>query len=169
MISNVTGTFMKTFREYLLEAESKSFSNWVVPSDSDIALEYKVEYDIKPLKRMTNDAFPTVEDFKQAVANAKVIKLTPDVDDQIDYRAKTFNKAGAIKMIQQYASYPKYRNEETIEAIYQGFANNSPMKMPLVLNMPDGSMRIMSGNTRTNIAMELGITPSALLIDVPAV
>lgn len=156
---------MKTFTEFM--TERASFTNWVRPNDEDIALEYKVEYQIKPLKQMTGDAFPTVEDFKKAVKAAKVIELTDAVDRKIQYRSKTKSKEAIISLIKGYASYPKFRNEQTIDAIYKAFADNKPMKMPFVIQFKDGTMRIMSGNTRADIAQQMGIVPKALLIQIP--
>lgn len=161
---------MKTYKQLVeyLEEEKVRFTNWVKPSDKDIELEYKVEYEIKPLKQVTNDAFPTVNDFKKAVKKAKVISITPAIDRKIEYRSRTKSKSQIINLIKGYASYPEFRNEKTIEAIYDGFRENKPMKMPFILKFPDGRLRIMSGNTRTDIAQHMGVTPKALLIEVPA-
>jgi len=161
---------MKTYKqlvEYLVENKVR-FTNWVKPSTKDVELEYKVEYEIKPLKQETNDAFPTVNDFKKAVKKAKVIDITPSMDRKIEYRSRTKSKSQIINLIKGYASYPEFRNEKTIDAIYNGFEENKPMKMPFILKFPNGRLRIMSGNTRTDIAQHLGITPKALLIEVPS-
>lgn len=157
----------KIIKEHVELTEDVKFTNWVRPSDKDIELEYKIEYQIKPLKYMTNDAFPTVDDFKKAVKAAKVIDITPAIDKKIQYRSHTKSRDQIISLIKGYASYPEFRNEKTIDAIYDGFKQNKPMKMPFILKMPDGSLRIMSGNTRTDIAQHLGITPKGLLIEVP--
>jgi len=150
-----------------LSEDAKDFTNWVRPKDSDLELEYKIEYDIKPLKAMTNNAFPTVDDFKKAAKSAKVIKLTASVDNKIGYRSRTKTKAQIISLIKGYASYPQFRNEKTIDLIYKGFEDNKPMTMPIILKMPDGSMRIMGGNTRADIAIQMGVIPEAILIEVP--
>jgi hypothetical protein len=158
---------MISFITYLKEEKVRSFTNWISPSDEDIALEYKIEYEIKPLKKMTNDAFPTLADFKTAVKNAKAVKLTPSLDSKVQYRSRTSSKEQIINLIKGYASYPQFRNEKTIESIFQGFRDNKPMKMPFVLKMPNGSLRIMSGNTRIDIAIMLGLVPKVLVIEVP--
>ena len=160
---------MRTYKQFIggLKENKIRFTNWVKPSTKDIELEYKVEYEIKPLKQVTNDAFPTVNDFKKAVKKAKVVDITPAMDRKIAYRSRTKSKSQIISLIKGYASYPEFRNEKTIDAIYDGFKENKPMKMPLILKFPDGSLRIMSGNTRTDIAQHLGVTPKALLIEVP--
>jgi hypothetical protein len=157
---------IKTFVQYIKENKI-DFDNWVRPSPEDIALEYKIEYQIKPLKQMTGDAFPTLQSFASAVSKAKILKVTDAIDRKISYRSHTRSKEALLSLIKGYASYPEFRNEKTIEAIYDGFKQNKPMKMPLVLQFPDGTMRIMGGNTRMDVAKHLGITPQALLVTVP--
>jgi len=158
----------KEFYEYVTE-EKVRFNNWIKPSDKDIALEYKIEYEIKPLKSLTNNAFPTSKDFINAVKKAKVVDITPALDKKIQYRSHTKSKQQIINLIKGYASYPEFRNEDTVEAIYQAFRDNKPMKMPFIIKFPNGDLRIMSGNTRTDIAQQLGITPKAVLIEIPEV
>lgn len=70
----------KTVREIIRESNSPKFTNWVRPTKDDLALEYKIEYEIKPLKQMTDDAFPTLQSFLKAVSKSRVLKVTPDVD-----------------------------------------------------------------------------------------
>jgi hypothetical protein len=152
----------------MTEKTSINFDNWVRPSSEDIALEYKIEYQIKPLKRMTGDAFPTLQSFASAVSKAKILKVTDDIDRKISYRSHTKSKEALLSLIRGYASYPEFRNEKTIEAIYDGFKENKPMKMPIVLQFPDRTMRIMGGNTRMDVAKHLGITPQVLLVQVPS-
>tara|TARA_Y100001973_G_scaffold99416_1_gene158626 strand:+ start:1684 stop:2169 length:486 start_codon:yes stop_codon:yes gene_type:complete len=159
---------MKTYKEFIAEYVAVSFDNWVKPSDKDIELEYKVEYEMKGLGSMTNDAFPTVEDFKKAVKAAKVISLTSAIDRKIEYRSRTRGQSQLLSLIKSYRSYPEFRNEKTLQAIYDGFRDGKAMKYPFILEFPDGRMRIMSGNTRTDVAIHSGITPKALLIKIPA-
>lgn len=162
---------MKSYIEFLesLTEENVRFTNWVKPSDKDIALEYKIEYEIKPLKRLTNNAFPTVNDFIKAVKAAKVVDITPAFDRKIQYRSHTKSKEQIIDLIKGYSSYPEFRNEKTVEAIYQAFRDNKPMKMPFIIKFPNGDLRIMSGNTRTDIAQQMGVTPKAILIEIPEI
>ena len=131
-------------------------------------LEYKIEYAIKPLKAYTNDAFPTVDDFKKAAHSAKVVEVSPDMDSKIGYRSHTKSKAQLISLIKGYASYPQFRNEKTIEHLYDSMKNNNPMTMAIVLKFKDGKMRVMGDNTRMDVAFQLGIKPKVLMIDVPS-
>lgn len=154
---------MKSFKSYLNE---EKFTNWVKPSSKDIKHEYDIEYVMKGLSHMTDDAWPRFEDFKKAVNSAKVLKVTPSIDRKIAYRSHTRSKEQLLNLIKGYASYPQYRNEKTIQAIYDGFENNSPMKMPLVLKFQNGDMRVLGGNTRMDVARHMGIDPKVLLVEV---
>ena len=160
---------MITYKQ-LMESlnEQVRFNNWVFPKKKDLELEYKVEYEIKPLKQMTNNAFPDFQHFEKAVSEGKVVEVDKSLDRKIEYRSHTSNKEELLNLIRGYASYPKFRNEDTIQAIYDGFEDNSPMKMPLVLRFPrSGKLRIMGGNTRMDIARHLGINPKVIVVDVP--
>lgn len=158
---------MLDLEDFILLEDVRRFSNWVRPSEKDLEHEYKIEYSIKPLKGMTNDAFPTVDHFLEAARRGKVISVSKSLDSRIGYRSHTTDKEDLLSLIRGYRSYPKFRNEQTIEAIYRGFEKNSPMTMPVVLMMPNKRLRIMGGNTRMDIAQHLGIKPKVLLIKVP--
>lgn len=147
--------------------ENVRFNNWKRPDENALEHEYKIEYQIKPLKQMTGDAFPTLQSFLLAAKEGKVISVPDSLDNKISYRSHTSSKEQLISLIKGYASYPQYRNEKTIESIYDGFKKNEAMSMPVVLQFKDGSMRIMGGNTRMDVAKHLGITPKVLLIQVP--
>lgn len=154
---------MQSFKNFI--QEQTRFSNWVKPDLDALKLEYKVEYQKKPgLQSETNNAFPTERDFLQAARDAKVVEVDKNFDRKIANRSNTGSKEALLSLIRGYASYPKYRNEDTIDALYNGFETNAPMKMPIVLQMPDGGYRVMGGNTRMDVAFQLGIKPKVLLI-----
>lgn len=146
--------------------ESRSFSNWVFPDNESLKLEYRIEYEMKGLKAMTGNAFPTFDDFKEAVNDASQVVVTPAMDMKIGYRSRTTNKDDLLRLIRSYRSYPEFRNEQTVDALYDGFMQNRKMKMPLVLRFSDGRMRVLGGNTRMDVAFQLGINPKVLLVDV---
>lgn len=116
---------------------------------------------------MTNDAFPTFEDFKEAADVGKVVEVTPQMDSRISYRSGTTSKEELLNLIRGYASYPQFRNEKTIDGLYAAFQNNTEMTMPLVLEFPNGKLRVMGGNTRMDVAFQLGLNPKVLVIKVP--
>lgn len=146
--------------------EKAKFNNWVMPSVKDLELEYNIEYKIKPLKKMLGDPWPTKEHFLKAASDGEIRTVSKSLNSKISYRSNTASKEQIISLIKGYASYPQFRNEQTIDSIYNGFKNNEPMKTPIVLVLPGGKLRIMSGNTRMDIAFQLGVEVKALFIEV---
>lgn len=132
---------------------------WNIPSISQLKQEFRVEHELKG-----NDFFDSEDEFLQAIENGKVITVTPSIDAQIDYRSGTTSKEELLDLIRSYRSYPKYRNEDTIQSLYNAFETNQDIDLPIIIEFTDGSKRIFSGNTRMDIAFQLGINPKALLI-----
>jgi hypothetical protein len=69
-------------------------------------------------------------------------------------------------LIRGYRSYPKFRNEDTVQNLYDRISSGRPMTMPLVVRFADGQMRVLAGNTRMDVAFQLGVNPHVLVIDV---
>jgi hypothetical protein len=152
---------IKTIETFLLENYNTShFSNWVMPSLEDLKREFMVEHEFKGL-----DYFESEEDFIESCLNSDIQEITPEDDEYIDNRSHTQSYNEIISMIRHYASYPQYRNEQTVKDIYQGFENNSPMVYPIVFD-EDGDRFVFSGNTRMDIAFQLGINPKVLIVKV---
>lgn len=152
--------------EGLLE-ENTSFNNWVMPKDDVIAREYKVEYELKGLGRMYGDPFPTAQDFVKAAKAAKHVNITRSQDRSVEYRSGvSSSREQMVSLLKSYRSWPEFRNDKTVDAIYDGFTNNRPMEMPIIIKR-GSSMRIFSGNTRIDVAFQLGV-PSykAIVIEV---
>jgi hypothetical protein len=139
--------------------EIVEFSNWKIPSLSQLKQEFKIEQEMKGNKFWKNE-----EEFLNAVKNSKVITITPSEDQSIDYRSGTKSYEELLDLIQGYRSYPEFRNEETLKSIYDGFKNNQAMDYPIVIEDVEGNRRVFSGNTRMDIAFQLGINPKVLLV-----
>jgi hypothetical protein len=139
--------------------EQMEFDNWKLPSLEQLMFEFKVEHTLKG-----NDFWNSEEDFLEAIENAEVISISKEEDRNISYRSRTRSKEDLLSLIRGYRSYPQYRNEKTIEKIYEGFMENKPMDLPIVIEFANGRRRIFSGNTRLDIAFQLGITPKVLLV-----
>ena len=139
--------------------EINGFSNWKMPSLSQLKQEFKIEQEMKG-----NEFWEDEKDFLQAVKNGKIITITPSEDQNIDYRSGTESYEELLDLIKSYRSYPEFRNEQTLKSIYDGFKNNQTMDYPIVIEDKDGSRRIFSGNTRMDIAFQLGINPKVLLV-----
>ncbi len=139
--------------------ESVQYTNWVEPSIDSLKKEFKIEHELKG-----HDFFDSEEDFLEAARKAKVVTITPSEDTRIAYRSGTESKEELLNLIKSYRSYPKYRNEETLENMYNRLKTNQPMDMPIVLEFGDGQRRIFAGNTRMDIAYQLGVNPKVFLI-----
>lgn len=139
--------------------ESVQYTNWVEPSIDSLKKEFKIEHELKG-----HDFFDSEEDFLEAARRAKVVTITPNEDARIAYRSGTESKEELLNLIKSYRSYPKYRNEKTLENMYNRFETNQSMDMPIVLEFGNEQRRIFAGNTRMDIAFQLGINPKVLLI-----
>ena len=139
--------------------EITQFSNWKIPSLSQLKQEFKIEQEIKG-----NEFWENEEEFLNAIKNGKIVTITSSEDQDIDYRSGTESYKELLDLIKSYRSYPEFRNEETLKAIYDGFKNNQSMDYPIVIEDKEGYRRVFSGNTRMDIAFQLGINPKVLLI-----
>jgi hypothetical protein len=139
--------------------EAIGFSNWVMPSLSQLKQEFKIEQEMKG-----NEFWEDEEDFLNAVKNGKIVTISSSEDQDIDYRSRTTSYEELLDLIQSYRSYPEFRNEKTLKAIYDGFKENKAMDYPIVIEDENDSRRVFSGNTRMDIAFQLGIDPKVLLI-----
>jgi DNA polymerase elongation subunit (family B) len=145
------------------------FNNWVWPDDEALALEWKVEWEKKGLDRLyPGVSFPTSNDFIAAIKKHSSEKsFTASEFGKIDYTAILPDKESILSLISTYQSYPKYRNEKTLDAIFQGFETNKPMKMPIVIKYRN-RYRILSGNTRSNVAILNDIPVKCIVFDIDA-
>lgn len=141
--------------------EGVKFTNWVKPSATDLKREFRVEHELKGL-----DYFDSEKSFLAACKAGKVISITKSMDANINYRSGTTSFKELLSLIKTYRSYPTYRNEDTLKDIYKSFKENGSMDLPIVLTDKRGNMRVFSGNTRLDIAFQLGITPKALVINI---
>jgi hypothetical protein len=151
---------MKTFKQF---AEQVEYSNWTMPTTEDFRKEYHVEYEIKPLGK--SGIWPTFEDFMKDVNAAEVIEVTRDIDSDISNRSRTKNFDGLHNLIKSYSSYPEFRNEKTLRGLYASFESGDTMHHPIVIER-DGQRRVFAGNTRMDVAFQLGINPHVLLVKV---
>jgi hypothetical protein len=139
--------------------EILQFTNWVKPSTDQLKQEYQREHELKG-----NDFFDSEEEFLKAINKAKIITITPSEDAKIYNRSDTSSYEELLDLIKSYRSYPKYRNEETLTSLYDKFKENKPMDLPIIIEFSNKSKRIFSGNTRMDIAFQLGINPKVLLV-----
>lgn len=139
--------------------EAIGFSNWTTPSLSSLKQEFKIEQEMKG-----NEFWEDEKDFLNAVKNGKIVTINSSEDQDIDYRSGTTSYEELLDLIQGYRSYPEFRNEKTLKAIYDGFKENKAMDYPIVIEDENGYRRVFSGNTRMDIAFQLNIEPKVLLV-----
>jgi hypothetical protein len=139
--------------------EITQFSNWKTPSLSQLKQEFKIEQEMKDNKFWKDE-----EAFLNAVKNGKIVTISPSEDQDIDYRSGTTSYEELLDLIQSYKSYPEFRNEKTLKSIYDGFKNNQAMDYPIIIEDENRYKRVFSGNTRMDIAFQLGINPKVLLV-----
>lgn len=135
---------------------------WIKPSETQLKQEFKIEHELKGHKYFASEA-----EFQRAVDEAKVEKITPEMDQAIQNKSRHNSREGIISSNMSYKSWPKYRNENTIDGIYEGMKSGAKMDMPIVLEFKDGTRRMFSGNTRMDIAFQSGKNPEALIVKVP--
>jgi len=139
--------------------ESVQYSSWVKPSVDSLKKEFKIEHELKG-----HNFFDSEEEFLEAARKAQVVTITPSEDARIAYRSGTESKEELLSLIKGYRSYPKYRNEKTLENMYNRFEQNETMDMPIVIEFSNGQRRVFGGNTRMDIAFQLGINPKVLVV-----
>lgn len=139
--------------------EALEFTNWRIPTLPQLKQEFKIEQEMKG-----NEFWNSEEEYLNAVKNGEIVTITPAEDNDIDYRSGTQTYEDLLDLIKTYRSYPEFRNEGTLKAIYDGFRANKPMDLPIVIEDEEGNRRVFSGNTRMDIAFQLGINPKVLLV-----
>jgi hypothetical protein len=135
---------------------------WEKPNAKQLVQEYNVEHELKNL-----NLFKNKDEFINAVKNAKEEEITKGIDNLISNRSRTTSKKDLLSLSMTYKSYPKYRNEKTIEDIYTTLNLGGKMDMPIILEYPNGERKVFSGNTRMDLSFQSGINPKALIIKVP--
>ncbi|MCX6974443.1 MAG: hypothetical protein NTZ94_09165 [Verrucomicrobia bacterium] len=112
---------------------SSNFSNWKNPGIRQLLQEYKIECEMKG-----HALWKDKSEFLEAAQQAKVETLTPEADKSISFRSRTQKRDRLLELIKCYQSYPRFRNEKTLNAIYEGFRTNAPMDRPIVLDFDNG-------------------------------
>ncbi len=146
-----------------LVRESDGEVKWVFPDMKSLETEYEVEYkhhvlhDVGPL-------WPTFRDFVRSCKKGHPMRITQEMDYKIANRSHTQTKDQLLRLIRSYRSYPEFRNEKTIENLYYVMNNGGEMDMPIIL-FHKGRTRIMSGNTRMDVAFQCGKDPLCLVVE----
>jgi len=152
----------KTKKETKQETKKVSFSSWVMPSDENLQDEYEREYK-KHFRHTFGDLFPTFKSWKTAITNGNIITVTPTIRKTLHNASNLKTINSVLELIKTYSSYPKFRNEKTIEALKQRFLNNDPVFMPLIYEDENAELHVVAGDTRLNLSNILKVTPKAIV------
>lgn len=139
---------------------------WILPRPEDLKKEYEIEYR-NHIEPEYGNIFPTFKSFVAAAKKGKVVNVDSAMDSKISNRSGTSNMKELLSLIKTYRSYPKFRNEKTLNDLEAKIKGKGEMSMPIVLEFPDGEVRIMGGNTRMDIGFWYAKTVPVLLVKVP--
>ncbi len=140
---------------------------WIFPDNKTLKAdfsEYKHKEDYKWKRRAEQigarfPLFADFDDFKNRLKKARVVNLTPVIDNQITNRSHTTSIESLKSLV---GSYSRPRD---VDRIVQGIMSDEKMPYPIVLKGNRG-MWIMAGNTRLDTAFLLGNKPKVLMVDV---
>lgn len=135
------------------------FNNWRKPTDEEAENEYKWEY--KHLRRAKGDIFPTLEHWKEAIKNGEYKDLPEHEDRNMEYRSH-YPDIESIKDITSTYQHPR-----DADRIIRGYDNNDSMPAPIIFRDKRGGARVVSGNTRLDIASVMKVPKKVLEIREP--
>jgi len=143
----------------LFEEENNqiSYDGWRMLTDTEISNEYEWEY--SKVDDWTNNAFPTLNNFEKAVRKGKVIALSPEMDRNVSYRSR----CSSIEELKNLTS--SYRFPRDVDRIINGIKQGDEIPYPIILEK-NGNFRVMSGNTRLDVAFLLKVVPKVLIVSV---
>jgi hypothetical protein len=101
--------------------------------------------------------FDSMEQFQQALYQADIVNI--DTLGNVNNLTKNRTLDDIKHMV------GGYQMPRDVDRIVQGYENNVPLPLPIILKGNDG-LWIMAGNTRQSTARVLGIKPQALLVDI---
>jgi len=137
---------------------------WIRPTVQNLKQEYHVEVKLKGMN--LGPSIKSEDDFISKARMSKLVTITPALDRQIQYRSRTKSKDQLLNLIRGYRSYPEFRNEKTVQQLYDRIGNGDPMTAPIVLKYKTGKMRVLAGNTRMDVAFQLGVNPKVLMLEI---
>lgn len=145
-------------------SSASSFNNWTFPTKEELKKEYDVEYQYHILWEY-GPIWSSFDDFVNAAGRGVNYQLSHRDDLQIDNRSHCNTMTELVSLVSTYRSWPKFRNMNTLMDMINRFRNNEPMKMPIILDH-HGNKRIMSGNTKLDIAFMMNVVPQVLVISL---
>jgi hypothetical protein len=149
----------------LREEEMTPNPKWVMPNPKALEQEYNVEYK-RHVIHETGNIWPTLKDFVNACHNGHPMVITPQLDNRIRNRSHTESPEELLELIKTYRSYPEFRNVKTLQNLYDRMEKGQELDMPILIKKRNSStIHTMSGNTRMDVAFQVGINPTCLVVE----
>jgi len=131
-------------------------SNWCDLTDEQIRQEWDWEY-LPHVQPAFGDLFKGFDEFKQQVKSATVVDWIESLDSQTSYRSR----CRTLDELKDLTS--NYRHPRDVDDLVNKMKIGVALPYPLILDIK-GQFRVMSGNTRMDIAYILGIVPKVKVI-----
>jgi hypothetical protein len=145
------------------------YNKWVFPSTQSISNEFDREVVNKNLWLHIDNIPTSKQEFVQLVKKSPVVTVDKNIDFRIEYRSRTKTKDELLNLLKTYKSWGTFRTPETLDALYNKFNNNSELDMPILIGyIRNGNkvVRVLSGNTRMDIAFQLNNEVKAIFVDL---
>lgn len=138
----------------------KKYDQWQFPSDEELKKEFYIEHELKG-KKIFKDEKEFVGFTKKY---GKSLIIGEDYDKTIANRTRTDTPQALMSILKTYKSWPEFRNEKTTKNLYRRFQQNLPLDMPIVIREKSGYEKVFSGNTRMDVAFQLGVEPKIIVL-----
>lgn len=144
------------------------YDAWVRPTEDDLKFEWETEHD-KMSVYLNTDYFNSEENFLKVFReHGKVMRLPREVDAKVGRRTHCDSVEEVEMMVSTYRSASRRKGVPT--KLAEMMKNGEPLPMPIIIRF-NGSLKVMSGNTRLDIAEILEVTPDpkVLFVDLDKV
>lgn len=138
----------------------KKYDQWQFPSDEELKKEFYIEHELKG-KKIFKDEKEFVGFTKKY---GKSLIIGEAYDKTIANRTRTSTPQALMSILKTYKSWPEFRNEKTTKNLYRRFQQNLPLDMPIVIREKSGYEKVFSGNTRMDVAFQLGVEPKIIVL-----
>lgn len=158
---------MSILKQLFEQIDVTNYNNWTFPNEETMRADFS-EYKKKEERKWKSRAshlgmrYPIFEDYDSyvdALRHGEVVNVTDSFANKIQHLSHTTNISELKDLVNTYV------RPRDVDRIVNGFQNNDKIPYPVILKGNKGLFK-MSGNTRTNVARILGITPKSLIVDV---
>jgi hypothetical protein len=146
-----------------LQIALSSGSQWVIPHEADLRLEYRYEYNLpqrnwKQRCKTIGAQYPLFEDEEDFIAKVKASRIVSLFHDDV-HNMTSLKSIEDIESLVSHYAYPR-----DVKRIVEGLKAGIEMPAPIIIAGSKG-MWILSGNTRQNCAKVLGIPRKFIVVN----